>query len=223
MQLKRILFMISCLCEQTDFLQFWFPHQPPLLIPNLPFWQLKTSTQSLFLISQEALTVRKKERIRRIGITPPWSYLTRTMKGHSSRREGNVWAPTQLFRSLHSLVARGLLRPLSEVFPFSATYPYVSFSFRPYTSHVSCILSSSASKRTAPSRSHKPYHLKFHWPANKQIAKGQILSPGQWAVIMVGSGKGQEVQRWPKVKKCARPFLSAKNTSEQASESWPIS
>lgn len=144
------------------------------------------------------------------------------MKGHSSRREGNVWAPTQLFRSLHSLVARGLLSPLSEVFPFSATYPYVSFSFRPYTSHVSCILSSSASKRTAPSRSHKPYHLKFHWPANKQIAKGQILSPGQWAVIMVGSGKGQEVQRWPKVKKCARPLLSAKNTSEQASESWEL-
>lgn len=65
-------------------------------------------------------------------------------------------------------------------------------------------------KRSVPFRSYKSEHLKFHGPANKQILKGRIVSPSQLTVTMVDGGKGQEIQRWPKIKYCPGPLLSAK-------------
>lgn len=59
-------------------------------------------------------------------MTAAWPYLTTTKKSHSSRPEGKVGTATELLGgSLQSLMARSPLGPLSEVFPFSVTFPCV--------------------------------------------------------------------------------------------------
>lgn len=134
------------LCEQMDRPQFCISTPTSSFNSELDFLTTLNINLITLLCQPRSFTVRRKGENRELGITPAWPYLPTTMKSHSSRPEGKVWAPRELLRNLQSLVARRSLGPLTEVFPFSATCPCVSFSFCPYISHVSCVLSSSAPK-----------------------------------------------------------------------------